>query len=201
MLSFVYQQPGTARSGKRSIFENEETYSKLFKKNYENDGNKQAFIVDLIELIVRFNAVDKELKSANSPLTLDDKEALKNGRQAIFGMMGILYCLANGDLTQENLQQDLNAALKNDFVYGAFISNYKGDDIDQLLREFVALLARKVSQSYERSAYSGKSTSISNFLKSDRKYQDEALKDFVYDFQFDAGRRTIEIARKLFMRE
>lgn len=200
MLSFVHQQPGTARSGKRSIFEKEDTYSKIFKKNYENDANKQDFIVDLIDLVLRFNAVDKHLKSADGSLSNEDKEALKNGRQAIFGMMGMLYCIVNQDITRENLQQDLNASLNNDFVYGAFLSNYKGDDINDLLTQLVALLAHKVAQSYSASQYAKKSTSISNFLKTDKKYREEALKDFVYNLQFDDGQRILQIADLLFSR-
>lgn len=201
LLSFVYQQPGTARSGKRSIFEKEDTYSKLFRKNYENDSNKQAFIVDLINLIVRFNDIDKSLKSADSLLTSDEKEALKNGRQAILGMMGILYCIANGDITRENLLQDLNAALNNDFVYGAFISNYKEDDIDELIEELITLLAHKVSQAFELSAHAGESTSISNFLKTDKNYREKALKEFVFTLRFDDGQRMLQIANMLFKRK
>ena len=37
ILSFVYQQPGTARSGKKTIFDNNNYYNKLYKQNYEKE--------------------------------------------------------------------------------------------------------------------------------------------------------------------
>lgn len=200
MLSFIYQQPGTARSAKRQIFEKEDTYTKLFKKNYENDANKQEFLVDLIDLTLRFNAVDKYLKSANVSLSLEDKEALKNGKCALFGLMGILYCISNSDITQDNLNQDLSAALNNDFIYGAFLSNYNGDDINDLLTELVRLLIHQIAQAYMTSSHNSKSTSISNFLKTDKKYRDEALSEFIYNLQFDAGKRILKISDTLFKR-
>ena len=42
LLSFVHQQPGTSRSGKKTIFENAEFYGKIFRVNYQKDTNKKG---------------------------------------------------------------------------------------------------------------------------------------------------------------
>ena len=59
MLSFVFQQPCVARSGKRQIWESVEIYNKLFKQSYEKSPNRQAFILDLINLYQRYCVIDK----------------------------------------------------------------------------------------------------------------------------------------------
>lgn len=64
ILSFAYQQPGTARSGKKNIFENNSLYNKLYKVNYEKDANKKAFILDLIQLDKDYSYIELELKKA-----------------------------------------------------------------------------------------------------------------------------------------
>lgn len=45
LLSFGYQQPGTARSGKRNIFENKPLYNKLYRVNYEKDQIKKSLFL------------------------------------------------------------------------------------------------------------------------------------------------------------
>lgn len=200
MLSFIYQQPGTARSSKKSIFENDETYSKLFRKNYEKDPDQKQFIIDLIRLIKRFDVIDKHLKSADSSLNQAEREALKNGRQAIIALMGILYRLINSDVTREELNDDPLEAISGEFEYGAFIRNYSGDDIDELLQELVEILSHQISDAYEMSASANQVTSISNFLKTDNKYRENILKRFIYLLRFDDGKRVLEIAEKLFKR-
>ena len=62
VLAFAYQQPGTARSGKKNIFENNSLYNKLYKVNYEKDPNKKAFILDLIKLNEDYFSIENELK-------------------------------------------------------------------------------------------------------------------------------------------
>ena len=63
-----------------------------------------------------------------------------------------------------------------DFKYGSFISNYKKDDIDDKLRDlikyFVDLMEGIYSSQFERN----ETTSVSNFLKTDAKYQNVILK-------------------------
>lgn len=49
ILSFVYQRPGTSRSGKQKIFDND-LYPKLFKVNYFDDSAKKGFLLDIIDL-------------------------------------------------------------------------------------------------------------------------------------------------------
>ena len=65
ILSFALQRPGTSRSGKKVIFENQATYDQIFKVNYANDPMKKKFIVDLVHLHDRYLSVEKKLKTLN----------------------------------------------------------------------------------------------------------------------------------------
>ena len=70
-------------------------------------------------------------------------------------------------------------ALLTAVIYGEFISNYKGDDIDQKIKRLTIDVVKAVTESYE-TAFSNKlATSVSNHFKTDAKYFDQILKKFV----------------------
>lgn len=187
ILSFAFQKPGTARSGKKVIFENQGTYDQLFKVNYAKDPAKKAFLLDIIRLNERYNQVEKELKG--SDLTPTQLEILRNGRQTIFAVMGMCYRLANGDTTEKDILENPKTlgtiAL---FNYGPILSNYKADDIDQkferVVRDIVAILAEAYQQAYEKES----TTSVSNFMKTDIKYYSEIATKVVSSFRFFDGK-------------
>lgn len=187
ILSFAFQKPGTARSGKKVIFENQGTYDQLFKVNYAKDPAKKAFLLDIIRLNERYNQVEKELKG--SDLTPTQLEILRNGRQTIFAVMGMCYRLANGDISEKDILENPKMlgtiAL---FNYGPIMSNYKADDIDQkferVVRDIVAILAEAYQQAYEKES----TTSVSNFMKTDIKYYTEIATKVISSFRFFDGK-------------
>jgi hypothetical protein len=200
MLSFVYQQPGTARSGKRNIWENAETYNKLFKQNYESDPNKKRFVVDLLQLWDRFTRIDKKFKSPESQLSPSEKESLKNGKLAILGLIGALYDIVNEDISIEDLRSDLSILETHTFTYGAFISNYRGDDIDEVLEALIYDLITQLDEAYSICSENGKCSSISNLLKTDKQYRNEVLVYMLKNLKRTPGESIVSGAKKLLMR-
>ena len=200
MLSFVFQQPGVARSGKKAIWESVETYNKLFKQSYEKSPSRQAFILDLIDLYRRYSTIDKEYKTADSPLSPNQKEALKNGTMAIFALMGVLYDIVNEDVKIIDVKSSPSVLDTHDFQHGAFISNYRGDDIDLVLGELIQDLTTIVYESYDICVEAGKVTSMSNLLKSDKRYREEVLMYLLNNYGRMSGENIRVNAEKLFKR-
>jgi len=177
VLSLAYQQPGTSRSGKKAIFENSTIYNKIYKMNYVNDAAKSNFLVDLIDLNNRYSIIEEQLKQVS--LTRIEKDVLRNGKQVIFALFGVLYSIINEDLKEAGIVNDTNIVRDHAFVFAPIIGNYKKDDIDLLLKQIITALVTILGESYEKSFDNGYSTSISNYFKTDKKYIDKVLADFV----------------------
>lgn len=177
ILSMVLQRPGTSRSGKKIIFENPEIYAKIFKVNYDIDAKKKEFLLDLIQLGNRYTMIETDLKKGG--LTEQQAETLKNGKQIMFALIGIIYKLANDDIKVNDLITDKNIVKSSDFIYGKFISNYSGNDIDKKLQRIIIDLTKIITESYE-TAYKNKlATSVSNHFKTDNKYIEYIVTHFV----------------------
>jgi len=103
-------------------------------------------------------------------------------------LLGILYSLANEDLRDVDIVNDPNIARDHTFVFASIIGNYKDDDLDNLLEKIVNLLVTILGECYEKSLDSGESSSISNYFKTDKKYIDKVLADFMkYYTRYSAG--------------
>jgi hypothetical protein len=185
VLSLVHQQPGTARSGKKAIFENNSIYNKLYKLNYANDVGKSSFLIDLVDLNDRYNTIEEKLKDE---LSLIEKDVLRNGKQIIFALLGVIYSLTNNDIQETDLVSNSDIVKTHAFVYAPVIGNYKEDDIDSLLKDIIICIVTILAESYEKSLDRGESTSISNFFKTDKKYHDYILSDFAKNYnRFQVG--------------
>ena len=184
ILSFVYQRPGTSRSGKKEIFENNVIYSQLFKANYDQEKNKKRFILDLIDLKQRYDDVESKFKKqewSKKKLSPENIEILKNGKQTIFAIFGMLYRLVNGMITEE----DINSSPKilgdtSSFEYGPILSNYKADDLEEKLEQVVYDILAIITDAYKVAFKNGTATSVSNFMKTDPKYYDLAKESLTY---------------------
>jgi hypothetical protein len=195
LLSFAHQEPGTSRSGKKTIFDNPEFYGKLFRVNYNKDIDKKRFILDLIELKARYDIMDacyKDPEDKAFTLTKDEMEILKNGRQTILALLGVCYRLANEQITINDITNNPKMALSvNNFTYGPILSNYKGDDIDQKLQTIISTIITILSELYEKAYDSGSTTSVSNFMKTDAKYYEQIVKKFVTYFKYAEGKNIV----------
>ena len=201
IISFAFQQPGTARSGKSNIWSNKEIYNKIFMQNYGESPEKRAFILDLFELWKRVLDIEKTLKSGESPLKPEERDALKNGKMAIIALMGLLYDLVNNDIDYANLNENVDILTSHNFTYGPFIRNYHSDDVDDVLKRLVISLTKVIWSAYELAAKNGNCSSISNLLKTDKKYREEVVGFLLLNYSNPFGESILADAEKLFKRE
>lgn len=178
LLSFGYQQPGTARNGKRSIFENKPLYNKLYRVNYEKDPNKKEFILDLIKLSEDYSNIEADFKS-ETKIAEDDKNVLSNAKYVIFSLLGLSYFIANGDYSRDDLNNDTSVLKNPELIYSKFISNYKDDDYEERLESLIEIILSSLCDTYEDCVGRNEVTSISNLFKTDKKYRDSIVKDFL----------------------
>ena len=177
LLSIIAQIPGTAKQGAKRIFESARLYNSVFKVNYEKDLNKKAFLIDLIQLYSRYLLIESELKKKG--LTPDQVSVMKNGTQVIFALIGVIYRLANNDITEDELIADKTIVKTRDFLYGKFLSYYSGDDIDSKLKHIVRNIVVVLTESYRAAYDNGLTTSINYYFKSDSQYMDRLLGNFI----------------------
>lgn len=178
LLSFGYQQPGTARNGKRSIFENKPLYNKLYRVNYEKDPNKKEFILDLIKLSEDYTIIEADLKNGTT-ISDDEKIVLSNAKYVIFSLLGLSYFLVNEDYSRDDLNNDISVLKSPDLVYSKFISNYKADDYQERLKSLIKMILDSLCDTYENCVSRNEVTSISNLFKTDKKYRESIVKDFL----------------------
>lgn len=192
ILSFVFQKPGTSRSGKKRIFDNGDLYNQIFRVNYEDDTNKSEFIISAIDLIYRSNKIFSELKKSKE-IKLEQKEILKNGTQIIFALLGVVYRLANHDIDKYELIQDpLTVKIQNKFEYRAIL-NKNHDNVDNYLKSVIIDIIRIVTEKYEMDSRNNQSiTSVSNYFKTDNKYYELIIPGFVYCLDYSVGEDILE---------
>ncbi len=197
ILSFVFQKPGTSRSGKKVIFENQGIYDSLFKVNYIQDASKKIFLLDMIKLKKRYDEIEKTLKSSDLPPT--DLEVLKNGRQTIFAIMGMCYRIANSDMTEKDISLSPKSLGTIPFVYGPLLSNYHKDDVyekfERIIRDIIDILSEVYQQAYDNNT----TTSVTNFMKTDLKYYTEIVPMVIKQFRYNVGddlKKNIDILKR-----
>ena len=186
ILSFVFQRPGTARSGKKAIFENSDLYAQIFKINYFGEKGRKNFLLDIIDLYERYKNIEKKLKLQNT-LQDNDLDILKNGTHVIFAIFGVLYRLANQDIEENDLRTNSSQVKTIPFEYAGFISNYHKDDLEKKLESVIKHIVHVVADSYKQAYKEGRATSVSNFFKTDKKYIDEIVASFGDHLDYSVG--------------
>lgn len=199
LLSFGYQQPGTARSGKRNIFENKPLYNKLYRVNYEKDPNKKEFVLDLIKLSEDYSIIEADLKNGTT-ISDDEKIVLSNAKYVIFSLLGLSYFLVNEDYSRDDLNNDISVLKSPDLVYSKFISNYKADDYQERLKSLIKIILNSLCDTYENCVSRNEVTSISNLFKTDKKYRDSIVKDFLNVINMRTMKNEFISACKIFKR-
>lgn len=188
ILSFVLQRPGVARSGKKAIFEKPDLYGQIFRANYDREASKKAFLIDLINLYDRYNSISDTVISR---LNYEEADIHKNGQQIIFALFGVLYRIVNKDNSSLDFINGKDW-LKEKFVYDKFISNYKGDDIDDCLIDVIVYIVGNITESYKMSYENGMVKSVSNFFKTDSQYYEIILKNFVRTLEYKFGKEILK---------
>ena len=180
--SFVIQKPGIARSNKKSLFSNNSHYNRIFYQQYGKHPHKIDFLVDLIQLNKRVDETIKKFEDGYSKnaLSVEEMNVLSNAKLCIIALIGFIYRVVNDDFDVRNqsIEKDLDQ-----FEYGYFISNYHGDDIDEKIEDLLYDLIVHINDLYESEYEKQRVTSISNFLKTDKMYQQVILEKFIINLR------------------
>ena len=179
ILSFAYQQPGTARSGKKNIFENASLYNKIYRVNYEKDLIKKEFILDLIKLNENYSEIEAKIKNS-SEFNENEKILLSNGKFIIMALLGLSYMIINEDVDWDLISSDVSIIKEPNFNYGRFISNYRNDDYMDKLENLVKLILYSLDATYDNCSRRNEITSVSNLFKTDKKYRETIVYDFMH---------------------
>jgi hypothetical protein len=163
ILSFILQQPGTARSNKKKLFSDKQIYNKVFRRKVDNDTIK-----DILKLSSYY---DSYLKSEMDDRDDIEVDVAKNGKLCVLAVIGFLI-KHERKLLSKYRSEDWKTELTSDNINGNFLVESR-DDFDSTLYSVFNELVRKIKQQYN--APEEKGSSVSNFLKTDSKYYSSVL--------------------------
>ncbi len=168
ILSCILQRPGTARSGKASIFTSEKTYNKVYRRNH--DANTLYDLVRIANIYDEFKIHYINEKEED----LDLIGICQNGKLTILAIVFYLYKFFNNIVEGYNDPYVLEDNIKGDLTL-----KYLEDDYENKLYSFFELIIQLLSDIYKnhRNDNNSKATSYSNFFKTDKTYIDTILKD------------------------
>jgi hypothetical protein len=187
ILSFVYQQPGIARTNKAFIFNKSEIYEKIFRIKHEHSTEDEIaeFARDVIRLRVYHRKLVKKLNESNT-LTISESEILNNGELTFMALYGVIYALVNELISVEDFIKDHKRIQEIDkYKFNAFISTYKNDDFELKLETIIMRLVSRISNIYAEAYDKKMATNISNFLKTDSNYIMHVTNSIVEVYKYD----------------
>lgn len=189
ILACLLQRPGSARSGKITIFTSEKVYNQIYK-NRKLDCD---IIFDLVRIADRY----EEFKNsyANDVADVDLIAACKNGKFTALAIIFYLYKRFH-NIVENCFDEKLN---DDNIVNTKLTLNYREDDYDKKINELFKFIIKKLSDIYEKKKESLKLTSYSNFFKTDKTYQDVILMEFDRILDDDWDRAKLEEYMKIFM--
>lgn len=189
ILACLLQRPGSARSGKITIFTSEKVYNQIYK-NRKLDCD---IIFDLVRIADKY----EEFKNsyANDVADVDLIAACKNGKFTALAIIFYLYKRFH-NIVENCFDEKLN---DDNIVNTKLTLNYREDDYDKKINELFKFIIKKLSDIYEKKKESLKLTSYSNFFKTDKTYQDVILMEFDRILDDDWDKAKLEEYMKIFM--
>lgn len=189
ILACLLQRPGSARSGKVTIFTSEKVYNQIYK-NRKLDCD---IIFDLVRIADKY----EEFKNsyANDFADVDLIAACKNGKFTALAIIFYLYKRFH-NIVENCFDEKLN---DDNIVNTKLTLNYREDDYDKKINELFKFIIKKLSDIYEKKKESLKLTSYSNFFKTDKTYQDVILMEFDRILDDDWDKAKLEEYMKIFM--
>ena len=187
ILSYNLQQPGTARSGKRKIFSSDTTYRSVFLRKYS-----KANIVDLLKLKEYYiNYVEKQLRE-DKFVDLEQESVTRNGKFIVIALIGLFYKYKNKLISFKGFSKEENwfEILEKDNMHERIFADYNKDDFFIKLNGLFQLIIAELSNIYRIREKEEKN--VSNFFKTDNKYQKIIIKHFI-DTVFNNEYRMKEV--------
>ncbi len=188
ILTCLLQKPGSARSGKITIF----TSEKLYNQIYKNRNQECDILYELVKIADKY----EEFKNsyANNVEDIDLIAACKNGKLTTLAIVFYFYKRFNGIVNNcfdERLTEDNITDTK-------LTLNYKKDDYEKKLNALFQFIVGKLSDIYEKRKEGLKLTSYSNFFKTDKTYQEVILTEFDRILNTDWDKERLEELMEIF---
>jgi len=171
ILSYFYQQPGTARNGKKKIFADEGIYSKIFKRKIDVNT-----VIDLLKLNQYYiDFLEKYIKQEQYTDVIQENVA-NNGRLIIIATIGFFIKYNRGVIDLKNIvkEDEWERELQKDNIKGKIFNQYDGDDFEDILNSLFLEIIQELADIYSRREDSYKT--ITNFFKVDRNYTKDILR-------------------------
>lgn len=188
ILACLLQRPGSARSGKITIFTSEKLYNQIYKN--------RKLDCDIIYDLVRIADKYEEFKNsyANDVTDVDLIAACKNGKLTTLAIIFYLYKRFNS-IVDNCFDEKLN---EDNIVNTRLTLDYKEDDYEIKLNNLFKFIIKKLSDIYEKKKESLKLTSYSNFFKTDKTYQEVILTEFDRILDDNWDREKLEEYMRIF---
>lgn len=187
ILACLFQKPGSARSGKNTIFTSEKLYNQIYKRDHDYDV--------LYELVRLGNKYEEfKLKFTENTDDINLIAACKNGKLETLAVVFYFYKIFNNIIDNCN-----DKKLNEDNIKDTKLTlNYKEDDYDKILFSLFKFIINRFTDIYKKKKESLKFTSYSNFFKTDSTYKDVILNDFDRALNDDWDREKLKEYMKIF---
>lgn len=170
ILSFHIQMPGTARSGKKKIFADNSLYKAVFKRRFDKQG-----IVDLLKL----NSYYDEFLDNLSLTDVTETSVAINGRFVILATIGFMLKVKRKkiDIKKISKEDEWSKEITADNLEGALFVKKLDDDFTTTLSGLFTDIIYEIKTLYDNRE--GEEKTVSNFFKTDYKYQHVILRHIV----------------------
>ena len=175
ILSFHLQQPGTARSSKSKIFSNESLYTKIFHRSIDKQN-----IIDTLLIINSYENYMNFQLAEDKFMDKDHESVGTNGKYIITSIVGFLIKIKQEHIDIRKIndgEKVWEEEIQKDCLTGNL---FYGTDIDKQTKILNGLFNNIIYEVY--SLYKnrmGEEKTVSNFFKTDEKYQNVILKHIV----------------------
>lgn len=161
ILACCLQQPGTARSAKRKIFADISTYNRIFKRTQD-----KSTIIDLLKLSAQYDSYVNSMNFNETSFNVS-----KNGK---FSILAIICFLIKNErklinINLDSSKQDWVSEVTSDNLKGKLLKPDRPDNFEIALNSIFLQLIKSLSTLYE--SRGELETSVTNFFKTDKKYQ------------------------------
>lgn len=168
ILSIILQRPGTARSNKKSMFSVETTYTSIFRR--QHDYKTITHMLQLKSIYEQY--IEKKIGTFSK----HQKGIANNGKFCILALIGFLIKNEKKIFNDSTIKSIINAVdektiadkICNDDLSGSLFSS--NDNYINKIENLIYELIDCVSDKYETEEEAGRTSSYSNFLKTDKTY-------------------------------
>lgn len=187
ILACLFQKPGSARSGKITIFTSEKLYNQIYRRKHDYD-----ILYELVKIADKYE--EFKLKFTEDTDDVNRIAACKNGKLETMAVIFYFYKIFNSIIENCNDEK-----LNEDNIKDTKLTlNYKEDDYDKNLFSLFKFIINRFTDIYEKKKESLKFTSYSNFFKTDSIYKDVILNDFDRALNDDWDREKLKEYMKIF---